>query len=112
CADENDFTYFGKAFFKESLPTSTSFSEAFSKARALVASWESADDKKDEKSANKDDAENDEDRKKAEEAGHSEPQIYHTALIDGYLKRWRAQIKITPQPEVKPGLRADAADRK
>ena len=29
CADENDFTYFGRAFFNEALPASGSFFEAF-----------------------------------------------------------------------------------
>jgi len=40
CADENDFTYFGRAFFKEALPHSRSFQEAFGKAEALVRQWE------------------------------------------------------------------------
>ena len=40
CADENDFTYFGRAFFKEALPQSSSFEEAFEKATVLIAQWE------------------------------------------------------------------------
>jgi len=40
CADENDFTYFGRAYFKEGLPQSRSFEEAFRKAEALVRQWE------------------------------------------------------------------------
>jgi hypothetical protein len=40
CADENDFTYFGRAYFKEALPQSRSFQEAFHKAEALVKQWE------------------------------------------------------------------------
>jgi hypothetical protein len=40
CADENDFTYFGRAYFKEALPQSGSFQEAFGKAEALVRRWE------------------------------------------------------------------------
>jgi hypothetical protein len=40
CADENDFTYFGRALFKESLPRSATLSDAFAQARAHVAEWE------------------------------------------------------------------------
>lgn len=40
CADENDFTYFGRAFFKESLPSADSFEDAFAKAAKLVREWE------------------------------------------------------------------------
>jgi hypothetical protein len=40
CADENDFTYFGRAYFKEALPQSGSFQDAFGKAEALVRRWE------------------------------------------------------------------------
>lgn len=106
CADENDFTFFGKAFFKESLPTSASFSEAFNSAKALVAKWESDDIKKNEKAG---DADDDED----EQARHSEPQIHHTRLIDDYLKRWRAQIKTMPQSvDAKPVVQADATVKK
>ncbi|HEY8102219.1 MAG TPA: C13 family peptidase [Burkholderiaceae bacterium] len=106
CADENDFTYFGKAFFKESLPNSASFSEAFGKAKALIARWETEDAKKSEKAGDKAD-------EKDEEDSHSEPQIYHAALIDDYLKRWHAQIKSASLPsDTKPSLRADAADKK
>src|SRR6202008_625674 len=43
CADENDFTYFGRAFFKESLPKAASFQDAFRKAEGLVDEWERKD---------------------------------------------------------------------
>jgi hypothetical protein len=78
CADDNDFTYFGRAFFQKSLPGSVSFSAAFDKAKALVATWE-----------------NDDIRSAGKGGGvmHSEPQIYHTAAIDQYLKTWQAQLK-------------------
>ncbi|WP_442781738.1 C13 family peptidase [Collimonas fungivorans] len=78
CSDDNDFTYFGRAFFQKSLPGSASFSAAFDKAKTLVATWENDDIK----SAGKD-----------SEVLHSEPQIYHTSLIDQYLKTWQAQPK-------------------
>ena len=41
CSDENHFTYFGEAFFKDSLPTAGSFVDAFSKATAIIAKKES-----------------------------------------------------------------------
>jgi hypothetical protein len=43
CADENDFTYFGRAFFKESLPSADSFEDAFSRASKLIREWEERD---------------------------------------------------------------------
>ena len=72
CADENDFTYFGRAFFKESLPKSRSFVEAFRRAEALVEEWE----RKETKNI-------DENR--------SLPQISNAAAIDAQLKRWWSQ---------------------
>jgi hypothetical protein len=75
CADENDFTYFGRAFFKESLPKSRSFAEAFRRAEALVGDWE----RKDLKDA-KDSDEN-----------RSLPQISGSGAIDAQLKRWWSQ---------------------
>ena len=71
CADENDFTYFGRAFFKESLPASSSFFDAFTKAQALVGEWEKKD--------------------RTPEAERSLPQVYSPALISEQLKRWWAQ---------------------
>lgn len=40
CADENDFTFFGRALFKESLPQSQSFPDAFARATQLINIWE------------------------------------------------------------------------
>ncbi len=76
CADENDFTYFGRAFFKESLPGSKSFNDAFQGAKALVQKWEDDDFKQ---------------VSKTEENSHSEPQIATSPAIEAYLQRWRAQ---------------------
>lgn len=42
CADENDFTYFGRAFFHDALPDSRSFEEAFHKAERLIREREVA----------------------------------------------------------------------
>ncbi|MGQ0655690.1 MAG: C13 family peptidase [Betaproteobacteria bacterium] len=72
CADENDFTYFGRAFFKESLATSKSFDEAFSRAVKLVDEWE----KRDKRTGN--DA--------------SLPQIHSPRPIAEHLRRWWDQL--------------------
>jgi hypothetical protein len=72
CADENDFTYFGRAFFKEALPAARSFQDAFSRADALVAEWE---------------------RKDQPGQDRSLPQIQSTPAINAQLARWWAQRK-------------------
>lgn len=69
CADENDFTNFGRAYFKESLPTSGSFEEAFGKAERLVEQWEARDH---------------EDR--------SYPQISTSPAVQAHLKLWWRQV--------------------
>ncbi|AIY41193.1 MORN motif family protein [Collimonas arenae] len=90
CADDNDFTYFGEAFFQKSLPGSASFEEAFNKAKTLVATWENDDIKA---------------AGKGGEVLHSEPQIHHTSQIDQYLKKWRAQITtVAPAGKLAPTL--------
>ncbi len=43
CATENNFTYFGRAFFKEALPKSTSFEDAFARAKIIISEWEGRD---------------------------------------------------------------------
>ncbi len=76
CADENDFTYFGRAYFKDALPESDSFEQAFHKAETLVQQWE----ERDQTAAGKKD-----------EATNSYPQMYDTPAIEAYLKTWRKQ---------------------
>ena len=71
CEDGNDFTYFGRAFFRESLPASRSFDEAYTKARALVGDWEKKDG--------------------TPEPERSLPQIYSPAPLTEHLRRWWAQ---------------------
>lgn len=44
CSDDNDFTYFGRAYFDEALRRTLSFTEAFSQARIAVTERETADD--------------------------------------------------------------------
>ena len=71
CEDENDFTYFGRAFFKEALPASSSFFEAFNKARILVDEWETKD--------------------KTPDRERSLPQIHSPVSLSEQLKKWWAQ---------------------
>jgi hypothetical protein len=78
CADENDFTYFGKAFFHDALPQSASFDAAFIKAKTLVAQREAADFSE---------------NGKVDKEDHSEPQMHTAAPIRRQLERWWAQEK-------------------
>jgi hypothetical protein len=96
CADENDFTYFGRAFFKEALPASASFEDAFSKAQTLIAEWESRDTT-DGKIPAAADTRKDADR-------HSLPQMVSSPEIDAHLKRWWQQL-----PSAGTGARKKAA---
>jgi Peptidase C13 family len=43
CAPERDWTYFGDAFFRQSLHPGTDFAQAFSHARVLIQGWEMMD---------------------------------------------------------------------
>ena len=83
CADENDFTYFGRAFFKESLPKSRSFAEAFRRAETLVRDWERRDSGEAAPAGSRD--------AKMIEENQSYPQISNGAAIDAQLKRWWSQ---------------------
>jgi len=40
CEDANEFTDFGRAYFKEALPKAASFQDAFARAQKLVDEWE------------------------------------------------------------------------
>lgn len=81
CADENDFTYFGRAFFKEALPRSTSFQDAYRQAEILVRQWESAGSKKGMRAGPAD----------ASEPSHSFPQMVNPPAVQAYLQRWWKQ---------------------
>jgi hypothetical protein len=83
CADENDFTYFGRAFFKESLPKSRSFVEAFRRAEVLVRDWERKDASGPATAGNA--------AAKTTDENQSLPQISNASAIDTHLKRWWAQ---------------------
>ncbi len=80
CTDDNDFTYFGRAFFAQGLDANTSFRDAFDKARVLVHEWET----KDAKGAARDG--------KPAQTRHSMPQIHTTPAIEAQLARWREQL--------------------
>lgn len=86
CADENDFTYFGRAFFKESLPNADSFEDAFSRATKLITEWEDRD--AGTSTASKRSREPAADR-------YSLPQIDAPEPIRQQLKAWREQLSKT-----------------
>ncbi len=73
CTDQSEFTWFGRAFFKDALGASGSFEEAFGKALALVAEREQ--------------------REKIAEAERSLPQIHNPRPINDHLRRWWSQFK-------------------
>ena len=75
CADENEFTYFGRAFFKDALPQSASFQDAFRKAERSVGEQERNDRNPGEK---KDDD------------YFSLPQMFNPGPIEKHLQRWWA----------------------
>lgn len=76
CADENDFTYFGEAYFRDALPQSASFAEAFEKARAIVEKRE---------------AEQQPQGEKPKEEEFSRPQMHNPEKVDAYLRKWWGQ---------------------
>lgn len=69
CGAESDMTYFGKAFFEDSLNSQTSFRNAFIHARDLVSEWEAK-----------------------EKRTPSEPQISSSPLIENKLVQWQKQF--------------------
>jgi hypothetical protein len=71
CADDSLFTYFGKAYFSESLKPGVDFEQAFFKAKKLVATWE-----------------------KEKKITRSNPQIYPNTQVVEQVKRW--QNALTP----------------
>jgi hypothetical protein len=69
CSDDAEFTWFGRAYLEQALNQTTSFTDAFSRARTLVEQWETRDGEV-----------------------HSEPQIAEGALIGARLEQWRATL--------------------
>lgn len=83
CSDENDFTYFGRAFFSEALPASRSFQDAFRRAEKLVAEWEAEDARDSQCEA------------KECEQQRSLPQMASGKSLEPHLKRWWKQAGAT-----------------
>lgn len=83
CADDNDFTYFGRAYFKESLVPGVSFIDAFDKASGLVETWEREDVAGIQGEGGK--------GGQLAEEEHSRPVIVAPAPIREQLRRWKAQ---------------------
>lgn len=87
CSDENEFTYFGHAFFKEALPRSRSFQDAFRRAEKLIRQWEKADLAADAAQGKAEEGE----PARAEEEHYSLPQMVGTPAIEAQLKQWWRQ---------------------
>lgn len=100
CADENDFTYFGRAFFKESLPQSDSFEAAFGKAQVLIEQWEARDADRNAAAAGSADAARDSARSAADT--RSLPQIDSPPAIGEQLRRWWTQRGPATSPPPSP----------
>jgi hypothetical protein len=94
CSDDNDFTYFGRAYFKEALPKSTSFQAAFVQAERLINEWELRDFKAGRATDQAAGADTDEARTEAQADKldvHSLPQISESPPIAQQLERWWKQ---------------------
>lgn len=81
CSDDAEMTYFGRAFLQHALDRSTSFSDAFVKAKEIVSAWEEKD-----------------------HFTPSEPQIYTGSLIEKKLESWRRTL----DQQVAVGISYDA----
>lgn len=69
CADDSLFTYFGKAYFQQSLQPGVDFEQAFFTAKKLVSTWE-----------------------KAQKITRSNPQIHSSEIVAKQLKRWQSEL--------------------
>ena len=79
CSDENEFTYFGRAYFEQALPQASSFQDAFRKAEVLVQEMEVRELKAPAGTPS--------------DERHSLPQMHTAAPIEQQLKRWWSQGK-------------------
>lgn len=79
CADDSLFTYFGKAYFRESLKPGVNFDQAFFNAKKLVSKWE-----------------------KEQKITKSNPQIYPNPKVVEQLNRWQRGLLITPGNNLQP----------
>ncbi len=69
CSDGAEFTYFGRAYFKEALNQTRSFTEAFAIATRLLNEWEASENRT-----------------------KSEPQMATGRLVEAQLARWRETL--------------------
>ncbi len=86
CGSDSEITWFGKALLADALNETTSFPDAFAKARDYVAEWEALE----------------------HEVQHSEPQIASSRSIEAKLERWSRSLPaskpipflptVTPKP--------------
>ncbi len=76
CADDSEFSFFSRAYFKDSLPGSSSFQDAFGKAETLVREWELRDFRE---------------AKGRGSPEYSIPQMHQATPINEHLRRWWAQ---------------------
>ncbi len=103
CADDNDFTYFGRAFFKDALPAASSFEDAFARAARIVRGWEDRDIAEDAKAqaaavgAGAGASPPAADARRAE-MRHSEPQMRDTPAVAAQLAAWKAQLPPAARP--------------
>lgn len=69
CADDSLFTYFGRAYFQESLKPGVDFEQAFFEAKKLVSTWE-----------------------KEQKITESNPQIHSNPQVIEQVKRWQREL--------------------
>lgn len=86
CADGNDFTYFGRALFKESLPGAATLSVAVERATRQVQAWEARDGVKKTPTGGK--AQPSPGDAEAEAARHSEPQSVVAPAFRAEVDAW------------------------
>lgn len=77
CSDDNEFTFFGRAFFEQSLPHTHSFRYAFHQAYDRVSEWE-----------------------KAEGYRQSEPQMSASESILTVVDRWLNELDTYQVPQI------------
>jgi len=79
CADDSLFTYFGKAYFKESLRAGVDFEQAFYEAKQWVSLWE-----------------------KEQKITESNPQLYANKQVVEQLHRWQGELLASPSRNLDP----------
>jgi len=79
CADDSLFTYFGKAYFKESLRPGVDFEQAFYEAKQWVSLWE-----------------------KEQKITESNPQLYANKQVVEQLHRWQGELLASPSRNLDP----------